>query len=249
VAGVRLTTRPSGSYAFSCASRDGGAGVAARQARPKEQAGSIAQTGSLAQARPKAQAGSLAGAGSLAQAGSAPKEGAGCAQSALLVPVPEAEPLVGRWRALHDPKAGSGVPAHITLVVPWLPPGEVKPEHLKELDEIVAAEEPFDYVLDQVRWFGERVLWLSPSPAEPFKALTARLAEHFGTPPWKGEFREVVPHLTVGLADGPACSPLGEAAEDLRAKLPLKARATEVLVMCGQGCHWEVSHRSPLGPG
>jgi 2'-5' RNA ligase len=200
----------------------------------------------------KAPSASTAGENGRAVAGeeqAAPREGAGCAQSALLVPVPEAEPLVGRWRALHDPKAGSGVPAHITLVVPWLPPGEVGPEHLKQLDEIVAAQAPFDYVLDQVRWFGERVLWLSPSPAEPFKALTARLSEHFGTPPWKGEFKEVVPHLTVGLADQPACRPLTEAADDLRYKLPLKARATEVVVMCGNGSHWEVAHRSPLGTG
>lgn len=170
-----------------------------------------------------------------------------CAQSALLVPVPEAEPLVGRWRAQHDPKATWGVPAHITLVVPWLPPEQVKREHLDELDQIVGAEPPFEYVLEQVCWFGERVLWLAPSPAGPFKALTAKLAEHFGTPPWSGEFKEVVPHLTVGLAEQSTGGMLAEAADDLRTKLPLFCRATDVQVMCGSGDHWRAVHDAPLG--
>ena len=91
-----------------------------------------------------------------------------CAQSALLVPVPEAERLVGAWRAVHDPSARTGVPAHVTLVVPWIPPEQIKQEHLEELEDLVGGEEPFDYSLDRVCWFGERVLWLSPTPSGPF---------------------------------------------------------------------------------
>ena len=76
----------------------------------------------------------------------------------------------------------------------------MKPEHLEELDELLADQPAFTYSLDRVCWFGKRVLWLAPHPAEPFKQLTARVAAHFDTPPWQGEFAEVVPHLTVGLA-------------------------------------------------
>jgi 2'-5' RNA ligase len=172
-----------------------------------------------------------------------------CSQSAVLVPVPEAEALVGEWRAVYDPKARTGVPAHITLVVPWVPPEQIKPEHLEELDELLATQEPFDYSLDRVCWFGKRVLWLAPAPAEPFKRLTSVLATRFDTPPWQGEFPEVVPHLTVGLADYDPGNALSEAAEDLAAKLPVKCRARDVEVMCGDGAQWEVVHRSVLhGP-
>jgi 2'-5' RNA ligase len=169
-----------------------------------------------------------------------------CAQSALLIPAPEAEALVGSWRAVHDPSAGRGVPAHVTLVVPWVPPEQIKQEHLDELTELLADQEPFEYSLETVCWFGERVLWLSPIPAAPFKRLTALLATHFDTPPWQGEFAEVVPHLTVGLAGHAVGYTLAEAAEDLVAKLPVHCRATEVDVMSGDGISWELVHRVPL---
>jgi 2'-5' RNA ligase len=169
-----------------------------------------------------------------------------CAQSALLIPVPEAEAVVGRWRALHDPSARRGVPAHVTLVVPWVAPEQIKQEHLDELAELLADQGPFEYSLEKVSWFGERVLWLGPSPSAPFKRLTATLAGHFDTPPWQGEFDEVVPHLTVGLAGCAVGCTLSEAAEDLRSRLPVKCRATEVRVMCGDGISWELIHHVAL---
>jgi 2'-5' RNA ligase len=168
------------------------------------------------------------------------------AQSALLIPVPEAEALVRAWRELHDPSARRGVPAHVTLVVPWVAPEQIKQEHLDELSELLADQEPFEYTLEKVCWFGERVLWLGPTPAAPFKRLTAMLAGHFDTPPWQGEFAEVVPHLTVGLAGHAVGCTLSEAAVDLVPKLPLTCRATEVDVMSGDGISWELVHRVAL---
>jgi 2'-5' RNA ligase len=168
------------------------------------------------------------------------------AQSAVLIPAPEAEALVGAWRALHDPSARRGVPAHVTLVVPWVPPEHIKQEHFDELSELLADQEPFEYSLEKVCWFGQRVLWLGPSPAAPFKRLTAILAKHFETPPWQGEFVEVVPHLTVGLAGHAEACTLSEAAEALRPKLPLRCRAAEVDVMSGDGISWELVHRVQL---
>lgn len=166
-------------------------------------------------------------------------------QSALLVPVPAAEPLVGAYRLHHDPVAGAGVPAHVTLVVPWIAPEELAPEHLHQLRDIVENSQPFNFELTRPCWFGERVLWLAPEPAAPFLELTHRLAERFGTPPWEGEFREVVPHLTVGhVGDREG---LDEAADAIKAKLPLWCRASEVWVMVGDGVAWRVRNKVMLG--
>jgi len=44
------------------------------------------------------------------------------AQSAVLVPVPEAEPAVSRHRARLDRAAAWGVPAHVTILYPFAPP-------------------------------------------------------------------------------------------------------------------------------
>jgi 2'-5' RNA ligase len=168
------------------------------------------------------------------------------AQSAIFIPVPEADAVIGSWRAVHDPKARSGVPAHITLVVPWLPPREINEAHFNEVDSLLAGQPAFDYCLEKVQWFGDRVLWLAPSPAEPFKRLTWLLATHFGTPPWQGEFPDVVPHLTVGLAGCALGSTLADAAADIAEKLPISCRAREVDVMCGDGSRWSVVHRTQL---
>ena len=37
-------------------------------------------------------------------------------QTALVVRVPEAEPLVGPFRLAHDPVAARGMPAHVTAI-------------------------------------------------------------------------------------------------------------------------------------
>src|SRR5579875_3303282 len=157
----------------------------------------------------------------------------GRVQSAVLVPVPEADSVVGRWRYEYDPVAAAGVPAHVTLVVPWLPPDEIGDEDLAELEEELADVHAFDFSLARIDWFGRRVLWVAPEPAEPFLKLTDRLADRFHTPPWDDEFDEVIPHLTVAHAsDGVELVPV---AADVATRLPLRCRAEEVWVMCAGG--------------
>lgn len=162
----------------------------------------------------------------------------------MLVPVPAADSVVGRWRFEHDPVAAAGVPAHVTLVVPWLPPDQITEDDLEKLDDELSGVRAFDFSLARVDWFGRRVLWVAPEPAEPFRQLTARLAARFGTPPWEDEFDEVVPHLTVAHAgEGVELVPI---AADVATKLPLLCRAEEVWVMVGEGARWERRHRVRL---
>ena len=40
--------------------------------------------------------------------------------SALVVTVPAAERAVGPWRLHYDPSAAAGMPAHVTVLFPWL---------------------------------------------------------------------------------------------------------------------------------
>jgi 2'-5' RNA ligase len=170
----------------------------------------------------------------------------GRTQSAVLVPVPEADEVVGRWRHEHDPVAAAGVPAHITLIVPWLPPAEITEADLADLDGMLEDVHAFEFALDHVDWFGRRVLWVAPEPAAPFLRLIDRLADHFGTPPWDDEFDEVIPHLTVAHAsDGVELQPV---AADVSERLPIACRAEEIWVMVGDGTRWDLRHRTKL-PG
>lgn len=168
----------------------------------------------------------------------------GAAQSALLVPVPEAEPLVGRWRERLDPVAAAGVPAHVTLIVPWVPPSVLGDGHIEALGEVLGEVEPWSFTLAGTGLFGTRVLWLEPQPADGFLRLTERLAAAFGTPPWAGEFAEVVPHLTVAHAGGG--TELAEVARRVAPGLPLRCEAKEVWVMVADGTRWSVTARLAL---
>ncbi len=168
----------------------------------------------------------------------------GRVQSSVLIPVPCAEPVVGRWRLDYDPSATAGVPAHVTLLVPWLPPAEIEQADLEALDKLVGDVAAFDFALTSLGWFGRSVLWLAPEPTAPFLELTSRLADRFGTPPWEDVFDEVVPHLTVGLAsDG---DELAKVAGALAGALPVACRAEEVWVMVGDGTRWSVRHQVAL---
>jgi 2'-5' RNA ligase len=153
-------------------------------------------------------------------------------ESALLVAVPEAEPAVGRHRARLDASARDGVPAHLTVLYPFLPPPSIDGAVLASLRRLFAGFPPFAVTLDRIGWFGEEVVWLGPRDERPFRALTRSAFAAFpGCPPYGGRYADVIPHLTVGDRAGPAA--LRAAAEAVRGHLPVQARATEVTLMTG----------------
>ncbi len=118
-------------------------------------------------------------------------------ESALIIAVPEAEPLVKALRERFDWSAAQGVPAHITILYPFIPPDKITPEVLAELREFFAQFAAFEFTLPETRRF-PAVLYLAPSPAEPFKALTQAVVERYPDyPPYGGEYAEVTPHLTI----------------------------------------------------
>ena len=153
-------------------------------------------------------------------------------QSALLLTVPAAEAAVGPHRARLDASARDGVPAHLTVLYPFLPPDEIDPGVLAELSRLFAAAPRFSFTLDRVRWFDESVVWLGPSDESPFLALTARAAATYPScPPYGGIYQDVVPHLTIGHVG--SLAELRAAAEAVRPLLPIETEATEVTLMAG----------------
>ncbi len=141
-------------------------------------------------------------------------------RSALIVPVPEAEPAVGGLRLAHDPSATLGVPAHVTILFPFAPPGEVDEDAVADL---VGRFPAFDFVLDRIGRFedGEGAVWLHPEPSAPFVDLTAAVAQRWPEyPPYDGSFDGPIPHLTVSM--GPI---------DLEVALPIPCRARVVVLI------------------
>jgi hypothetical protein len=108
-------------------------------------------------------------------------------QSILLVEVPEAQPIVGRYRERFVANARLGVPAHITVLFPFMPPQAIGLAVIAELEHLFAAISRFRFQLTRTGWFGDEVLWLGPRDPAPFRALTRRVAEAFPNfPPYEG---------------------------------------------------------------
>ncbi|HXM54338.1 MAG TPA: 2'-5' RNA ligase family protein [Candidatus Dormibacteraeota bacterium] len=167
-------------------------------------------------------------------------------ESALIVPVPEAEPLVGAWRERYDDSARTGVPAHLTLLYPFLDPHEIRPADLDQLAQLFASTPATPFRLVAVRRFSRGVLYLAPEPGTPFRSLTRQLwlmyPDH---PPYGGAFNDVIPHLTVAQSPDHVLLNTVEAA--VAPGLPIDAYAGEAwLMLQDETGRWRPGHRFPM---
>jgi 2'-5' RNA ligase len=121
-------------------------------------------------------------------------------ESALIVRVPEAEPHVSHWRARFDPAASQGVPAHITVLYPFVSPDSIDADVLAGVRSAIAGFRPFPFRLASIARF-PGVVYLAPEPSAPFVELTNRIVRRFPAHPlYGGQFDAIVPHLTVAHA-------------------------------------------------
>ena len=150
-------------------------------------------------------------------------------RTAVVVLAPAADPVVGRWRDRHDPHAAAGVPAHVTVLYPWIPAADLTAEDERALGAIAAGQDRFSLDLTG---FGEfdRTLWLAPTPAEPVRALTRAVAARWPQhPPYGGRFDGDRPHLTI--ADGIDPSLFPPIIADLGPRLPLRVEVTALTLV------------------
>ncbi len=177
-------------------------------------------------------------------------EGPGATESAILVPVPEAERAVARLRAALDLSAGLGVPAHVTVLYPFVPPAQITAAVIDAAAAAVASVAAFDCSFAGTGWFGEDVLWLSPDPAASFRALTGAVHAAFPDyPPFRGAFAQVIPHLTVGDRPAGGVGALRAAEAEVLPMLPVHSRVGEAWLMTGarSPASWTLLARLPLG--
>ncbi len=154
------------------------------------------------------------------------------------------------YREAYPVMVEQGVPLHVTLLYPFVPPQEL-PDALSRLGAVVADHEPFDFQLTELRTFIPGVhIWLAPEPGAPFGALTAAIEEAFPEhPPYGGEIADVVHHATLARVDE---DELDESLAQLGARvgplLPMRLTAEEVAVLAEDGDgQWSVRARLPLG--
>jgi 2'-5' RNA ligase len=168
-------------------------------------------------------------------------------QSALIVRVPEAENALHRLRERYEPSAALGAPAHITILVPFVPPENITPQVLSAATAALTASRSFTFTLTEIgRW--PETTYLLAQPAAPFIKMTESLAQAFPDyPPYGGRHSGVVPHLTIAHGDA---NHAGEAEKELRAILarhgPITSNCRAVDLYENSSGHWRLAHAIPL---
>lgn len=172
------------------------------------------------------------------------------ARETAVVIVVEAPQLDAVYRNSYPALATLGVPPHVTLLYPFVPPAELDAA-LPRLADVLARHERFEFALTELRTF-PRTVWVAPEPATPFRELTHAIQRAFPRHPhWGGRFAEVIPHMT--LVDGVDEAALRSTLERLRLRveplLPLNLTADEATVLAEQeDGRWAVAARAALGP-
>jgi len=149
-------------------------------------------------------------------------------RSGIVVPMPELEPIVGEYRRAWDPVAALGAGAHVTVLFPFAAPDAIDDATLARIGAALVGCEPFAVSFHAVRSFPDHVLYLAPEPADRFQALTETLAAAFPEyPPYRGQFADIIPHLTVTHRPD---APVDDVAAAVRTRLPAAAAASRVEV-------------------
>jgi 2'-5' RNA ligase len=169
-------------------------------------------------------------------------------ETAIICRVPESERFISRYRERFDPSARRNVPAHVTILYPFMAPAEVDDQVLMQLASIADAVPGFAYRLTELRRFPV-ALYLAPQPDQGFAALTNAVHRAFPDyPPFDGKFAEVVPHVPVAHGDEPL---LCEIEVELRIALAsaggLMARCHEMALIENSSGRWQEMRCFALG--
>jgi hypothetical protein len=160
------------------------------------------------------------------------------AASALVVVVPAAQEVVSACGGV-----GPGdLPAHVTLLWPFVPAGRVDRHLDAELARLLEVFPAFSFRLAEIASFPDAV-YLAPDPPDPFIEITAALARRWPAyPPYGGEFDAVIPHVTLGKGVG-----IADLEPTVTPHLPIETMATEVVLFASDRLgSWHPRSRFPL---
>ncbi len=172
-------------------------------------------------------------------------------ESAIIVPIRLPAALADiRLRETTDGPAG--VPGHVTLLYPFVPPGSIDARVLAAVARVLAAVPGFDLRFREVRRWApgggapEGVVWLDPEPAAPLVELIAALSKAFPDHlPYGGMHDTVIPHVSLASIDR---RHRGAVEAEARRWLPFRRRVgAAALIVEGADGRWRTRRRFPLG--
>lgn len=156
--------------------------------------------------------------------------------------------VVDAWRRRLDPAQVRGIPAHVTVLFPFVHPTDLSTDILNVLKKYFSGVSAFNVTFDSMAWFDDRVVYLQPKPIRQFRMMTKQLRRVFPLClPYGGKYAEPIPHLTLG--DGAPLESLLEAERAVCGNLPIETQVKEAWLMKGgMGPRsWSLRQSFPFG--
>jgi 2'-5' RNA ligase len=150
-----------------------------------------------------------------------------------------------RRASLSD--AADGVPAHLTLLYPFVDPAGLTPVVRRSLADVARHHPPFDYALRRMASWPDTV-YVEVAPRGPFVRLQRELQAAFPDFPIYGRQAsfEFVPHVTI--AEGAAAADADIERDSAWRALPRRGRADAIEVIAtGDDGRWRLVWRIELG--
>ena len=177
-------------------------------------------------------------------------------RTALVIPVPEADPALAAVGARYPRLARPGLPAHLTVLYPWLPSAEVGEGARRSCASLAGSVEPAEAVFREVGVHPGMVFLrpadpgpVDPAPAGPGSAdrlIAGARARWPELPPYGGKYPDSPPHVSLALGE---MSPeeVAGVRELVGPLLPLRARLAELWLVALGPEGWLAMDRWPLG--
>jgi hypothetical protein len=164
--------------------------------------------------------------------------------SALIVRV-HLPPALDALRRANVPDARLGVPAHLTLLYPFVPVGKLEPSLRRSIAAIVAHHVAFDYHLTGPKVWPDTI-YAGVDSGRPFLEIHRELAAAFPDYPiYQARVGDLVPHVTV--AEGPAVADARTVEDPAWHALPTRRRAYSLeLIAPGRDGRWSTVWRFRL---
>jgi 2'-5' RNA ligase len=167
-------------------------------------------------------------------------------QTGLVIPVQAADALLAAVGTRYPGTVREGVPAHVSLLYPFVAAAELDERVSGALGELVAEQAPMPVQLAEC-YHREGFVALRPDPIDGLRELISKTHRRWpDVVPYEGAYRDVEPHVTVALRCSEETAVTIE--REVTARLPLSAELREAWLVAFEG-QWLVRGRFEFGAG
>lgn len=154
-------------------------------------------------------------------------------QTGLVIPVPTADALLTAVGARYPGTVRAGVPAHVSLLYPFVAAAELDERVTIALGELLAEQPPMRVQFAEC-YRRDGFVALRPDPIDGLKDLVSETRRRWpDVMPYEGVYGDVEPHLTVAMRCSAQVAVTIE--QEVTAELPISAELREAWLVAFEG--------------